>query len=604
MAKRILSVSVLAVFAVLVLFSASNAQNKNLHKPYPVINITGDEPANPDSKRFTGDIDAVLNLQPYTTEYADSIITITDVFTGQTTLYDYVSNSVPQHIVQTNAYTFQMVFMKNMTPGIPSSNRRCVYMVSTNTGASWTYLGEVFSVSSGYPCIDQFSDGTAVIGGHAAYMGLSSHNVIAYDLAPLIGVFSICDPNYMPGSGIGVWTRIVTTAAGKVSFIGSINGAPDPNTYSNVLNNSIGCTFNGWNPLADVENAEGYSIAKAENGTIGLAYIRRGDIITSNLGDVRFMESTNDGVTWEPPITIYDAQPNSSNFIGGLRGIDLVYTGNIPKVVFDLIWQNDAGGYYPDLCSKFMFWSPNINGGSPVVIADSTNSPWHPVVGLINDGFTPICRGTIGRSEDNTALICTYCVSRAEVFPSIDGDNYFDVYLAWSYNGGASWYGREKLTNFSGPLRDCRYPNLAPVNDVGGYYYFANIEYLNDSIPGSAVHGAIESPAQQHFMRVRFPGPEGVINTGDLPERFSLSQNYPNPFNPVTQIKFSVSKSVFVALTVYDAAGKEITKLVNENKNTGEYKVVWNAESYPSGVYFYKLEAGNYAITKKMVLIK
>ncbi|MCY7360510.1 MAG: T9SS type A sorting domain-containing protein, partial [Ignavibacteria bacterium] len=80
--------------------------------------------------------------------------------------------------------------------------------------------------------------------------------------------------------------------------------------------------------------------------------------------------------------------------------------------------------------------------------------------------------------------------------------------------------------------------------------------------------------------------------------------NYPNPFNPTTNLEFGISELGFVSLKVYDVLGIEVATLVNEKKNAGSYTVQWNAADYPSGIYFYKLEAGNFSQTNKMLLIK
>lgn len=89
-----------------------------------------------------------------------------------------------------------------------------------------------------------------------------------------------------------------------------------------------------------------------------------------------------------------------------------------------------------------------------------------------------------------------------------------------------------------------------------------------------------------------------------LPDSYVLCQNYPNPFNPSTNIKFNISKNSFVKLIVYDILGKEITTLVNEKLNLGSYSVDWNADEYPSGVYFYRIETDGFADTKRMLLLK
>jgi hypothetical protein len=90
----------------------------------------------------------------------------------------------------------------------------------------------------------------------------------------------------------------------------------------------------------------------------------------------------------------------------------------------------------------------------------------------------------------------------------------------------------------------------------------------------------------------------------NLPQSFSLQQNYPNPFNPTTSIKYQVSSISNVSLKVYDVLGTEIATLVNENKPAGNYDVTFNASSLASGVYFYKLQAGSFTETKKMIILR
>jgi hypothetical protein len=93
-------------------------------------------------------------------------------------------------------------------------------------------------------------------------------------------------------------------------------------------------------------------------------------------------------------------------------------------------------------------------------------------------------------------------------------------------------------------------------------------------------------------------------NGSEMPTEFKLYNNYPNPFNPSTKIKFDLPKQEFVNLTVYDALGREIEEIVNKVMSPGSYEAIWNAEGLTSGIYFYRIEAGNFVGTKKMMLIK
>lgn len=99
--------------------------------------------------------------------------------------------------------------------------------------------------------------------------------------------------------------------------------------------------------------------------------------------------------------------------------------------------------------------------------------------------------------------------------------------------------------------------------------------------------------------------PVGIINiNGNVPERFSLMQNYPNPFNPGTNIRFQIANSSDAKLIIYDALGREVSTLVDQKLQPGTYEVSWNASKNSSGIYFYRLAAGDNSEMKKMILIK
>lgn len=85
---------------------------------------------------------------------------------------------------------------------------------------------------------------------------------------------------------------------------------------------------------------------------------------------------------------------------------------------------------------------------------------------------------------------------------------------------------------------------------------------------------------------------------------FVLNQNYPNPFNSLTKIKFSIPKSGFVQIKVYDTLGNQIKTLFHEHKQAGIYEVEFNGNELPSGVYFYTMICGNYLETRKMIILK
>ena len=119
-----------------------------------------------------------------------------------------------------------------------------------------------------------------------------------------------------------------------------------------------------------------------------------------------------------------------------------------------------------------------------------------------------------------------------------------------------------------------------------------------------------------NMQKILVDGMGEVVGVNDktdenIPLKFELSQNYPNPFNPSTTIKYSIPVETFrgtasqkVTLKVYDVLGKEVTTLVNKEQSAGGYEVEFNAKKITSGVYFYKLQAGSFTETKKMLLLR
>ncbi len=130
-----------------------------------------------------------------------------------------------------------------------------------------------------------------------------------------------------------------------------------------------------------------------------------------------------------------------------------------------------------------------------------------------------------------------------------------------------------------------------------------NYEYEDNNIDHSA------SSICYKLKQIDFNGEveySNIIEVKDIIAsiNFSLSQNYPNPFNPTTTITYSIPTNSFVTLKIYNLLGSEIATLVNEEKSYGTYKVNWDAQNLSSGVYFYKMQAGNFSETKKLILLK
>lgn len=93
-------------------------------------------------------------------------------------------------------------------------------------------------------------------------------------------------------------------------------------------------------------------------------------------------------------------------------------------------------------------------------------------------------------------------------------------------------------------------------------------------------------------------------NVGHIPNDYSLNQNYPNPFNPSTTIAYDIPKTSFVRISVYDILGKEIKLVVNEQKNSGHYEIIFDAKELAGGIYYYTIKTGEFSLSKKMILLK
>jgi len=191
-------------------------------------------------------------------------------------------------------------------------------------------------------------------------------------------------------------------------------------------------------------------------------------------------------------------------------------------------------------------------------------------------------------------------------------------------DGGLNWFSQSEQTGANG-LYSIYFINANSGWTVGDFYSTTNTNtyyttnggtnWINTNgvvsgrlnrvkINNSPV-GYIAGQNQAMFRTTNAGGLTSVkINPGVTPSDFSLSQNYPNPFNPVTKISFNVAKTGFVSLIVYDALGRQVHTLVNENLNSGSYNVSLDAAQFTSGVYFYRMNSAGFSDTKRFVLLK
>jgi len=189
-----------------------------------------------------------------------------------------------------------------------------------------------------------------------------------------------------------------------------------------------------------------------------------------------------------------------------------------------------------------------------------------------------------------------------------------------SSNGTYNWNppARVFLDNFTGMMHD-KYiiidaDSMAsnPVVETGSFNFTNSANTGNDENILIIYDSLLANQFYQDFAK-RLTDAGGTIDVkkieSEIPATYRLEQNYPNPFNPVTTIKFQISRPEFVTIKIYDLLGKEITVLLNRKLEAGSYELPFNASlvngsGLASGLYFYRIQAGNFSDTKKMILIK
>jgi len=344
----------------------------------------------------------------------------------------------------------------------------------------------------------------------------------------------------------------------------------------------------------DPATSESPSVA-VSGQTIHIAWYDRRD------GDEEeyYKRSTDGGVSWEAdtrltddPISTWDPSISVSgqvvhvvwqdsrsgpNKVGYRRSTDGGANWNT-----DTVLGNRPGGTYSPCISAsgqtlIVVWEDHSTFNSEVYYKRSTDGgvSWGGDIRLTNDtatsGYPYVC-------VSGQYVHVAYWDNR---------DGNFEIYYNQSTDVGITWTSDTRLTNSPG-----------------------SSEAATISTSGSIVHVAWydgrDGNWEIYYKRNPTGNPVGITkNNSGIPEEFSLGQNYPNPFNPETNFKFSLPKSSWVSIKIYDITGRVVDIIANnELRSAGVYEVNYNASGLSSGVYFYTVRAGEYSETKKMVLTK
>jgi len=367
--------------------------------------------------------------------------------------------------------------------------------------------------------------------------------------------------------------------------------------------------------------------------------------------DIYYVRSTDNGATWQPETMITTDLLNSQYPAVSVSGNNIY-----------LLWEDDR-----DLSNKEIYFKRSTNSGlnwsidvrlttdtsasSDVSVSSfgqNIHIAWVSGTGNSEIYYKNSTNGGINWSADqrmtnDPAISTNPSISisgqNINIFWSDQRDGNSEIYFKRSTDGGSVWSSDTRLTNAVnnsifpnaiafGQLLAVVWPDLRlnvykvyyKVSTNGGLNWSTDLLLSPVSNTGAASNPSIDASdsaahviwddtrdgnPEIYYKKNIFSFPVGVtaVNS-EVPSEFSLSQNYPNPFNPVTNIKFSLPKSGFVKLTIYDVVGREISMLINGELLAGSYNYDFDASQLAGGIYFYKLEADDFIQTKKMVLIK
>jgi hypothetical protein len=379
-------------------------------------------------------------------------------------------------------------------------------------------------------------------------------------------------------------------------------GTTNPADSSNILfsrSTDGGLTWSQWiriNKMGgdcwDGDNTvEGAVPAVGPNGEVYVAWA--GPLVRNTQLGIFFDKSTDGGNTWLAN-DIYICNQRGGWDLGGgsstgygIKGIQRA--NGLPVTVCDISNGPYRGNIYVNYVDSV---APNDRD---VMLVKSSNGGlnWSSPIRVNNDAPGKEQFFTWMTVDQTTGyLYFVFYDRRNYTYP----DYSTDVYMARSTDGGSTF------TNFV----------VSATPFIPNYNVF-----FGDYIGITAAHGVVRpfwmrlSSGNLSVWTAIVDFPVAVENENNsVPVSYTLSQNFPNPFNPSTTIKFTVpefgSTPNHMKLIVYDALGKEVASLVNERLEAGTYQIEWNASNQPSGVYFYRLTAGDgsFIQTKKMILVK
>lgn len=335
----------------------------------------------------------------------------------------------------------------------------------------------------------------------------------------------------------------------KIYYIGGGNS-----TIS--LGDSVQYVYNPatgiWSTIANIPFAVTGNVAESYRDS--LIYCMMGGWNTYETRIQVYNVNTN---TWAQATAISSGNGRRS-FAGGILGNKLFVAGG-----FSSAFRND-------------FWVGTINPSNPLVIT------WQQRTNLVLATSRP----------SGTALNGKFYVVLGEINGGTASDSmaiWDTTAAAWTYKDGKPTRTNNLYGSVAASITYCQGKPGVKIWCVGGSYGTQSVRPLDVFADTCLLYCT---------------GPLTSINNNNTPVQYQLMQNYPNPFNPTTKISYQIPVSGTVKITVSDLLGRELGTILNEYVPAGSHEAVFDGKNYSSGVYFYKMESGQFTESKKMVLIK
>ncbi len=316
---------------------------------------------------------------------------------------------------------------------------------------------------------------------------------------------------------------------------------------------------------------------------------------------------------------------NGNAFSGWTNAESFTVTGNAGTLVPILSWPVGGAaqtttvdlhwyvnGLSPTISYQVQYASESDFSNAVTVVAPTTTTQLTGLVaGTIYYWKVRSYNGTVYSAFSNTETFATYAGS-APVRPR--GGSPVNNVLLTTNSVEISWFLPVQATGLTYELQysvNNDFTNAVTVQNIQGTSYIANALPTGASLywrvrskTGNEIHSAY-SKVEQFIPNT----PTGIGQEAEIPTEFALGQNYPNPFNPATMINFSLPLEVYVSIKIYDMLGREVKTLLAEIKESGFYSIKWNGDNgngevVAAGSYIYRITAGSFIQTKKMIFLK